>query len=130
MPKRWVAGMGSLVASVVLLTACGSGPTVYDAGNTASAMRDAGWTAKSTPGMQTYTGTRQVAYLETTAPDGAQIDLQFLSSASDASAEYTAAHAHGYGGAVVANVLIVAHTTYQTVTAGDLNDVEGLLRTQ
>ena len=129
MPNRWVAAMGSVAASVVLLAAC-SGPTVYDAGNTASAMRDAGWTAKSTAGMKTYTGARQVAYLETVAPDGAQIDLQFLPSASDASAEYTAAHSHGYGGAAVANVLIVAHTTYQTVTAGDLNDVEGLLRTQ
>lgn len=129
MPNRWVVGIGSVIASAALLSACGSGPTVYDAGNTASAMRDAGWTAKSTAGMTTYTGARQVAYLETVAPDGAQIDLQFLASASDASAEYAAAQPHGYGGAVVANVLIVAHTTYQTVTSGDLNDVEGLLRT-
>lgn len=77
---------------------------------------------------QTYTGARQVAYLETVAPDGAMIDLQFLPSASAAAAEYAAAHGHGYNGAAAGNVLVVAHTTGQSLNSGDLDAVRMLLR--
>jgi hypothetical protein len=119
-----------LVAGAMLVAACGSAaPATYDAAHTASAMKASGWTARSTAGMpDTYTGAKQVGYLETVAPDGAMIDLQFLASPSQASAEYTAAHQHGYNGAAVGNVLVVAHTTGQPVTSIDLDAVKSLLK--
>ncbi|MGH7687086.1 MAG: hypothetical protein ACREN2_09760 [Candidatus Dormibacteria bacterium] len=120
-----------LPVAALVATACGSSANVtYDAGHTQSAMKDAGWTTRVTAGMpQTYTGAKQVAFLDTTAPDGALIDLQFMDTPAHATAEYTVAHQHNYNGAAYGNVLVIAHTIGQSVTSGDLDSVQGLLKT-
>ena len=77
----------------------------------------------------TYTGARQVAYIEARAPDGAQIDMQLLETSDKASAELSAATHHGYRGTAIGNVLVVAHVTGTTVPSSDVDALRSLLRT-
>lgn len=131
--RRGFLAAAVLPLAALVASACGSdGPVnvTYDAGHTQSAMKGAGWTTRVTAGMPlTYTGAKQVAYLDTTAPDGAQIDLQFMDTPAHATAEYAVAHQHNYNGAAVGNVLIIGHTIGQSVTSGDLDSARGLLKT-
>ncbi len=84
------------------------GAKPYTAAPTATALRAAGWRAAPTTGMpKTVSGTRQVAYLETTTPGGHRIDVQFLAGDAQAKQESVAATKRlpGFHGVVIGNAL-------------------------
>ena len=93
-PRYTSAMIAALV--VLLLAACSGaaatpGPQVFDAKASVASLRAAGWTANEAPGMpDTLSKFKQVGYLETTAPDGQQIDTQFMEDAPKAVAELAA----------------------------------------
>lgn len=87
-------------AALVILTAYGgestapdegqsSAPssTLYEVSASTESLRDAGWEAEEGEGVEVYTEAQQVGYLETTAPDGELIDLQFFGSPEEAQGE-------------------------------------------
>jgi hypothetical protein len=74
----------------------------------AASLQDAGWEATETEGAGVYAEVREVGYLETTAPDGEPIDLQFFESPEDAQSELNAAAEQEppFEGATEGNVLV------------------------
>lgn len=94
------------------IAGCGGGDDgaakSYTAAPTATALRAAGWRAAPTTGMpKTVSGTRQVAYLETTTPAGHRVDVQFLAGDAQATQEGAAAtkRLRGFHGVVIGNAL-------------------------
>lgn len=124
------ARAAAAVAVAIAFAACGGSTSApYAANPTIASLQAAHWTARLTAGMpDTYTGARQVAYIEARAPDGAQIDMQLLETADKAGAELSAAERHGYRGTAIGNVLVVAHVTGATVPSSDVDALRGLLR--
>ena len=124
-----VRGAAAVAAAIAFASCGGSSSAAYAASPTVESLQAAHWTARLTAGMpNTYTGARQVAYIEARAPDGAQIDMQLLETSDKASAELSAAKQHGYRGTAIGNVLVVAHVTGETVPASDVDALRSLLR--
>lgn len=123
---------------VLLLAACAgaaatSGPQVFDAKASVASLRAAGWTANEAPGMpDTLSKFKQVGYLETTAPDGQQIDMQFMEDAPKAAAELAAVVAKSptFKGATIGNVMVVERSSMGAapVPAADLDALRKLLK--
>ena len=90
---RHVIASAALLVMVVL-TSCAN----RDASSTAlqpAAARDtltsANWSVKDAPGMKPIAGGSEIAYFETTSPDGVAVTLQLLDSTSSAQRELEAA---------------------------------------
>ena len=123
---------------VLLLAACSGagatpGPQVFDVKASVASLQAAGWTANEAPGMpDTLSKFKQVGYLETTAPDGQQIDMQFMEDAPKASAELAAvvAKSPSFQGATIGNVMVVSHSSMgdKPVPAADLDALRKLLK--
>ncbi len=80
----------------------------YQASASMSSLRDAGWQVTEAPeeAPDPNTGVSLAGYLQTTAPDGEPIDLEFYESPEDAQAELPEAMKEGVlGGTTVENVL-------------------------
>ena len=100
---RWQTLLLMVVGTtlVVILMGCGDGTTAsgggestassgnpYDVRASMASLQEAGWQATETEDApEPYTGARLVGYLETTAPDGEPIDLEFYESPGDAQGE-------------------------------------------
>lgn len=79
---------------VALLAGCGGSdePAPSPAGRLVAALRTAGWKVREVAGMpHTVSGAPQVAYVQTTSPDGAAIDLQLFETSGSAGEERAAA---------------------------------------
>ena len=109
------------VTLVSILSACGGtmgsggGETTASEGNpyhvsaSAASLRDAGWkvTENAEDVPEPYTNVRLVGYLETSAPDGEPIDLEFYESPENAQGELPEAQKEDAPGATtVGNVLV------------------------
>ena len=123
-----------LVALTLVVVAFGcSSPksNVYSAIPSAASLQTSGWKAKSVAGMPiTISGVRQEGYLETTAPDGTRIDIQFLEDGSRAAKELKAVIDHDatFVGATIGNTLVFAPGTTKMVPKPDLDALSRLLR--
>jgi hypothetical protein len=74
---------------------------------------------------------KQVGYLETTAPDGQRMDMQFMEDAPKAAAELAAVQAKfaSLKGATIGNFMVVSHSMGDTpVPAADLDALRKLLK--
>lgn len=120
---RYVSVLGRLLLVIVVLGAigCGEGDTraagALSASAATSSLRTSHWTVERVTGMpKTLTGARQVGYLQTTAPTGAQIDLQLFASAAQARAEAAAAQAKlpGFHAVVVGNLIAFSRGSGRT----------------
>ncbi len=103
----WTFG-GSLLSSGEDQSTVSGGGSPYQANASMSSLRDAGWQATEAPeeAPDPNTGVRLAGYLQTTAPDGEPIDLEFYESPEDAQAELPEAMKEGVlGGTTVENVL-------------------------
>lgn len=99
---------------VAMLAACGgkSNAKVYDANLSATAIQNGGWKASEAKGMpNTLTKAKQVAYLETVAPDGQKLDVQFFEDAKNAEDELAAAQKQdaAFHGSTFRNAIIFSH---------------------
>ncbi|MCA1683007.1 MAG: hypothetical protein LC685_03300 [Actinobacteria bacterium] len=126
--------VAAVVAALALLAAgCGGKPPqTYDAGRSLASLVAGGWKADRAPGMpDTLAGVRQVDYLETSAPDGRRIDLQFLESPAAAARERDAAAARtkGFRGTVAGNVVVLPVPATTAAPGDDLAYLKSLLRT-
>ena len=104
---------------------------VYNAIPSAASLQTSGWKAKSVAGMpNTISGVRQEGYLETTAPDGTRIDIQFLEDGSKAAKELQGVMSQDatFVGATIGNTLVFAANTTKTVPKPDLDALSNLLR--
>ena len=123
-----------LVASTlgVVVFGCSSPKSdVYDATRSAASLQTAAWKAKPVAGMpNTISGVHQDGYLETTAPDGTRIDVQFLEDGARAAQELKAVIAQDptFVGATVGNAIVFAADTTRTVPKADLDALSNLLR--
>gem|GEM_PF-3402551 len=123
-----------LVALTLVVAAFGcSSPKsdVYNAIPSAASLQTSGWKAESVAGMpNTISGVRQEGYLETTAPDGTRIDIQFLEDGSKAAKELKAVMSQDatFVGATIGNTLVFAANTTKTVPKPDLDALSNLLR--
>ncbi|MFN2607919.1 MAG: hypothetical protein ABR511_08475 [Acidimicrobiales bacterium] len=137
--RRWPASAAPAAAVALALTValvaagCGGGsPRTYDAGRSLPSLLGGGFAAERAPGMpDTLAGVRQVDYLQTTAPDGRRIDLQFLETPAAAAREHDAAAARtrGFHGAVAGNVLVLPVPATTAVPGDDMSYLKSLLRT-
>ena len=138
--------MGVLL--VVILPACGGGETSgssgggettasggnpYDPRASMASLQDAGWQAEENPedAPEPYTGVRLVGYLETTAPDGEPIDLEFYESPEDAQGELkeTQKEEAPFEGVTVGNVIASdPDNDTAAVSQQNLDALQGLLR--
>ena len=130
-------GTALLAALFVLLTACSGAPTapapqVFDAKASAAALQAAGWKAQEAPGMpDTLSKFKQTGYLESTASDGQQIDMQFMEDAPKAGAELAAVlkQSPSFKGATIGNIMVFSHPTGDaTLSAADLGALRNLLK--
>jgi hypothetical protein len=139
-PILLLAAMG--VALVLIASACGGGSSTsedvgssggerYDVGASMTSLQEAAWQAVETEGdPETYAGVTQVGYLETTAPDGEPIDLQFFESPEDAQSELseTEKQEYPFEGTTEGNVLVFDPTTdTAAVSPENLEALQGLL---
>lgn len=132
-----------LVALIVVFTAsCGgesttpqgdeSSGTLYSPSATATSLQEAGWQVldqEESPG--TYADVTEVGYLETEAPDGEPIGLQFLESPEEAQLELdaTVEEESPFDGTTDGNVLIFGlESESAEVTPENLEALQGLLR--
>jgi hypothetical protein len=58
---------------------------------------------------QTYSGAKQVAFLELISPDKVHVDAQFLGSANEATNEASQARKHGYRAIAIGSAIIFSH---------------------
>lgn len=99
------------IALVVLVAACASSNTkTYDPDRSAAALQRVGWivTRVANP-PETVGGGRQLAYLETTAPDRRRIDLQFLEGPDGAADELAARRrrTRDFAGTAIGSVVVI-----------------------
>lgn len=99
------------IAVVVLVAACTRSNTkTYDPDRSTAALQRVGWTVTrvATP-PETVGGGRQLAYLETTAPDRRRIDLQFLEGPDGAAAELAARRrrTRDFAGTAIGSVVVI-----------------------
>ena len=126
-----------IVVVLAFLTGCsGAAPTlapqVFDVKATAASLQAAGWMAQEAPGMpDTLSKFKQTGYLETTAPDGQQIDMQFMEDGAKAGAELAAVlkQAPAFKGTTIGNVMVFSHPTGDvTLPASDLDALRKSLK--
>ena len=125
------AAVGGLVLSMILVACSSSTGVVYDAARSISSLQGAGWAAKSAAGMPgTLSGLRQVGYLETRAPSGTRIDIQFFEDASSAEQELTAVqHSDAsFIGSTIGNSLVFGAGPKTAVPKSCLDSLRKLLR--
>ncbi|HVF02672.1 MAG TPA: hypothetical protein VNA27_15220 [Rubrobacteraceae bacterium] len=132
-----------LVALIVVFTAsCGgesttpqgdeSSGTPYSPSATATSLQEAGWHVldqEESPG--TYADVTEVGYLETEAPDGEPIGLQFLESPAEAQLELdaTVEEESPFDGTTDGNVLIFGlESESAEVTPENLEALQGILK--
>ena len=122
---------------IVLLTACNAAatavvPQVFDAKASVASLQAAGWKAQEAPGMpDTLSKFKQTGYLETTAPDSQQIDMQFMEDGPKADAELAAVlkQSPSFKGTTIGNVMVFSHSMGDaTLPAVDLDGLRKLLR--
>lgn len=121
----------ALTLGVVVFGCSSPKSAVYDATRSAASLQTAAWKAKSAAGMpNTISGVRQEGYLETTAPDGTRIDIQFLEDGARASQELKAVMGQDatFVGATIGNSLVFAADTTKAVPKSDLDALSTLLR--
>ena len=121
----------ALTLGVVVFGCSSPKSEVYDATRSAASLQTAGWKAKSVAGMpNTISGVRQEGYLETTAPDGTRIDIQFLEDGAKAVQELKAVMGQDatFVGATIGNSLVFAADTTKAVPKPDLDALSTLLR--
>lgn len=106
--------------------------TPYNVSPTMASLQEAGWQATETEGIpDTYTGVQQVGYLETTAPDGEAIDLQFFENSSDAERELnrTQKKESPFEGTTIGNVMVFdPQTDTAVVSQENLDALKQLLQ--
>ncbi len=104
----------------------------YQASASMSSLRDAGWQVTDAPeeAPDPNTGVRLAGYLQTTAPDGEPIDLEFYENPEDARAEQSEAMSEGLLGATaVENVLAYdVENEFGQVSPENLQALQTLLR--
>jgi hypothetical protein len=133
-PSRWRGPRLFLVAltlGVVVFGCSSPNSDVYDATRSAASLQIAAWKAKPVAGMpHTISGVRQEGYLETTAPDGTRIDIQFLEDGAKAAQELKAVIGQDatFVGATIGNSLVFAANTTKAVPKPDLDALSTLLR--
>ena len=122
---------------IVLLTACNGAATavvaqLFDAKASVAALQAAGWKAAEAPGMpDTLSKFKQTGYLETTAPDGQQIDMQFMEDGAKAGAELAAVlkQSPAFKGTTIGNVMVFSHPMGDAaLPAADLESLRKLLK--
>lgn len=120
---------------VAMLAACGGSKTpakVYDVGLSSTAIQKAGWKATETKGMpDTLTKAKQVSYLETIAPDGQKLDVQFFEDAKNAEDELAAAQKQdaSFHGDTFRNAIIFSHADGKTAApSADVDALHNLLQ--
>jgi hypothetical protein len=132
-------GVLFLVLLTIALLACGSeSNTTSDlsasAPSVVSQLTRPGWKANSVKGMpQTVSGAPQRLYLQTTAPDGTAIDIQFFAGAREADAERKAVVAKfkGFQATTVARAIAFSRGTgKQIVPATDLKALHRILESR
>ena len=130
-PSRRVTFSLGVLLFAMSLVACSSTSDVYDTAHSASSLRAAGWSAKSASGMpNTISQVRQVGYLETTAPDGTRIDIQFLEDPTKAGQELAAVKGQDatFVGTAIGNSLVFGSDATKAVPQSDLAVMKALLR--
>ena len=121
----------ALTLGVVVFGCSSPKSDVYDATRSAASLQTAAWKAKPAAGMpNTISGVRQEGYLETTAPDGTRIDIQFLEDGAKAAQELKAVMGQDatFVGATIGNSLVFAADTTKAVPKPDLDALSTLLR--
>jgi hypothetical protein len=104
----------------------------YSPSATATSLQEAGWQVldqEDSPGV--YADVTEVGYLETEAPDGEPIGLQFLESTEEAQLELeaTAEEESPFDGTTEGNVLIFGiESESAEVTPENFEELRGLLR--
>ena len=141
-----------LGALVLVLAACGGGSNAsrgdettgssgggsttasgdpYNVRPSLTSLQGAGWQANETEGIpDTYTGVQQVGYLETTAPDGESVDMQFFANPDDAQRELeeTKKKEAPFDGTLQGNVMVFdPDNDTAEVSQGNLDAVQKLL---
>lgn len=123
-------GGGETTASSEGTTAASGTP--YNVSPTMASLQGAGWQATETEGIpDTYTGVQQVGYLETTAPDGEAIDLQFFENSGDAERELnrTQKKESPFEGTTIGNVMVFdPQTDTAAVSQENLEALKQLLQ--
>lgn len=122
------------MAVVAVVAGCARSDTrTYDPDRSVMSLRQVGWVvSRVAPPPETVGGGRQLAYLETTAPDRRRIDLQFLEGAGGATAELTVRRRRnpGFAGTTIGNVLVIpAGERADAVPEPDLAVLRSRLRT-
>lgn len=133
MRRSWAVVAAVFLVAVFVVAGCGgSKPRTYDAGRSLTSLAAGGWKAARAPGRSdTVAHVRQVDYLETVAPDGQRLDLQFLEAPDQATRELEATRAktRGFKGTTVGNVLVIpAVDPTRAVPSLDLASLRSLLR--
>lgn len=122
------------MAVVAVVAGCARSDTrTYHPDRSVRSLTQVGWvvTRVATP-PETVGGGRQLAYLETIAPDRRRIDLQFLEGAGGATEELTARRRRnpGFAGTTIGNVLVIpAGEGADEVPEPDLAVLRSRLRT-
>lgn len=132
MHLKSIAAAGLLIAALAA-GGCGSGGSggPPSRSTVTSSLTGAGWQVKSVNGMpKTVTGKPQLFYLQTTAPDGAQIDMQFFADHDQASEERVAAQKQikGFRATAVGPAIVFSRGTgRKAVPNQDLTAAQKLL---
>lgn len=124
----------ALVMSTIVGCGSGSDTSADPSASVAAAikrLKGAGWKPRSVKGVpRTVTGAPQRFYLQTTAPDGTQIDLQFFATPDQAQAERTAVVTKfkGFRATAVGNAIAFSRATgKRTIPPADLDALRKLL---
>lgn len=147
--KRRTALLMALLATIAtVLAACGGEETTdgeeepvweasagepYNAGDSGASLQDAGWSPTEAEGVDVYAeDAEEVGYLETIAPDGESVDLQFLATPEQAESELQATREQEdpFDGTTIGNVLVFdsADAESAEVSEENLQALEELLR--
>ena len=135
--EKCLASLPWITVLLILLTACGGAALtlatqVFDAKATAASLQAAGWKAQEAPGMpNTLSKFKQTGYLETTAPDGQQIDMQFMEDGTKAGAELAAVlkQSPSFRGTTIGSIMVFSHPMGDaTLPAADLDALRKLLK--
>jgi hypothetical protein len=139
-PRRVAVMLVALI--IVFAVSCGgesttsqggeSSGTPYSPSATTTSLQEAGWQVldqEESPGI--YADVMEVGYLETEAPDGEPIGLQFLESPEEAQLELneTVEQESPFDGTTDGNVLVFGiESESAEVTPENLEALQGLLR--
>jgi hypothetical protein len=97
----------------LLASACGgsSNGAAYSPKASRASLTAAGWHVATSRGMKPISGGRQLGYLITTSPSGAQIDIQFLESPDRAKKELAAVRSTDpkFRGTTIGSALVLSH---------------------